>query len=57
MSEVFYSPSALAVLKMQLESISPETWHKMMHPLCTVCAFERGLIVLRERENPDALDS
>jgi hypothetical protein len=37
----YYTPEFLENLKKVVDNISPETWHKIMNPMCPQCLIER----------------
>lgn len=49
MSQPYYSKEIIDLLKTQLDTVSPETWHKIMNPLCGVCMAERGRALIEGR--------
>lgn len=47
---IYFSPEFLAVLKVQFDSVSPRTWHKISHPWCAACLIEGANPVSSEEE-------
>lgn len=43
----YYVPELLDVLRQNLQ-MSPETWHKVMNPMCGTCMAERGRSIIRK---------
>jgi len=46
---IYYSKEMLAVLQEQMDAISPETWHRIMNPMCGHCLAERGKALIEGR--------
>jgi hypothetical protein len=49
METIYYSKEMIDLLHKQFDSISPETWHRMMNPMCGICMAERGKALIEGR--------